>query len=653
MAQKIAETIEESMVPMPAPIPEGLVSPTPEALLIEGGVATGKTQALVDRAAALLAGGADPADVVVFCATPDAAARFRDRLGRRCPAAGGEIRVTTVREWCLDALGSEGVRSATGRGGRLLAPFEADMLMEDLKTCGVRPRRLKEMLRFFYKSLTELCDWNEDWLLTGEEETVYGMLRDCLAFTGGILEPELANTVARYLFAGGAGAASLVRPHVLVDDYQTLSRASQVLVNRLAGASIAVAANPALCVEVFDSYPYGNGVREFGEANPRAERTVLDASLACGAAARAVDGIAARAGLDGVPPVSSGRPGELEVLHAENPSLESRAVAETVLAALAGGAEPADVAVIAPNRVWSRAMAAAIEAAGVPVEEPLPPQAASGDPRELDRCSVSRMLTALNLVADPGDGVAWRCWCGFGDHFTCSSALRDVRNLAAGDQGGAAMGVAEALAAFASSPCADSESRAERGHVEKAREAALGLIGEASSKTGEDLLLFIARTVGGEGSEVPYLLRSLTAPLPDGRFEGDGAPAMAARARRRLNAPRLEPGNRVLVASLDDVTGLTPKTLVLCGFVNGFFPSRGVLDRSILVQEDADKQVAKDVRRLMNAVGKATESLTVTVFDEVELETAERTGMKIRRIQLHDGRRVALSQESEYLAFIR
>ena len=57
--------------------------------------------------------------------------------------------------------------------------------------------------------------------------------------------------------------------------------------NLLARDSIAVAADPAAVVEVFDSYPYGEGVGEFTQANADCERIVLTESHACGAAAHA------------------------------------------------------------------------------------------------------------------------------------------------------------------------------------------------------------------------------------------------------------------------------------------------------------------------------------------------------------------------------
>lgn len=643
MAIKPAEMLEETMVPKPCPIVEGLVPGTPEAFLAEGGVACGKTQALVERVVALVSGGVDPADILVFCATPDACAVFRRRMGAVC-AAASDVRVATPREWCLEALADKPGKAVGQKRVRLLAPFETDVLMEDLKTGGVRPKRLKEMLKFFYKSMTELCDWDEEWLLTGEEIMTYSLLRECLDFEGAVLEPELANACARWFHDDEGACSAHAVGHVLVDDYQMLSRASQVLANEIAHESIAIAANPVAVAEVFESYPYGPGVEEFLVANPTAQKVVLAASHACDQAVHAVGGIAADP-LVACEAVEGAREGACaQVLHAPDPAGEKDLVAKLVSRALVEGMRPADVVVAVPNGVWGRNVVATLELAGIPTTEIPNPKSVSGDLRDLDCCTAARVLTALYLLADPGDGVAWRSWCGFGNLFACGSAVKDIRAAAMSDK----IGAAEAFSTFESADMGD-VNRAEWESVRLAQAQADELLAEGRGKTGEELLAYVAEKVCGEGAEVPAAIRALVAPFEDGRLVGEDAAAMAARARSRIDAPRVERLEAVRVVLLADVTGTTPRALVMCGLVDGFFPWKGVVDPELLVQQDADKQKAKDLRLLMNAAGKPLDELWVTVFDEIPLEMAERMKMKIRRVQLHDGGRVALSQPSIYI----
>ena len=125
---------------------------TPTATLIEGGVGCGKTTALVARVAALLEDGAAPEDMLVLAATPDAARVLGARLTEAAGERGNAIEVTCAREVALGLLASEEGRAFSGRAGRLVTPLELGFIMEDMKTSGMKQRRLREMLKFFYRN---------------------------------------------------------------------------------------------------------------------------------------------------------------------------------------------------------------------------------------------------------------------------------------------------------------------------------------------------------------------------------------------------------------------------------------------------------------------------------------------------------------------
>ena len=171
---------------------------------------------------------------------------------------------------------------------------------------------------------------------------------------------------------------------------------------------------------------------------------------------------------------------------------------------------------------------------------------------------------------------------------------------------------------------------------------------------GAELLDALAHVLIGPDAHVPEIVESLTAPFDDGRFAGHDAHAMNARVRERLCAPEYFGQGDVTVATMElGITGETPDLVVLCGMVDGFFPSKGVLDRELMAQADADKQMAKDLHRLIGVVGKPQLSLVITGFTQVGLETAERTGLKIARVQLDEaGNRVALAKPSTYLGYM-
>ena len=176
------------------------LAPTPTAVLVEGGVGCGKTTALIARAATLLEDGAVPKDIMVLAATPDAARVLAARLTEAAGERGSAIEVTCAREVALGLLAREEGRAFSGRAGRLVTPVELGFIMEDMKTSGLKQRRLREMLKFFYRNWTELAGGADDddrWLIPGEEADTHALLKDILRFTGGILEPE-ASAMACY-----------------------------------------------------------------------------------------------------------------------------------------------------------------------------------------------------------------------------------------------------------------------------------------------------------------------------------------------------------------------------------------------------------------------------------------------------------------------
>ncbi len=630
------------------------LSPTPAALLIEGGAGCGKTERLVERVASLLEGGATPDDLLVLTATPDAARALAARLAARSVAAA-RVRVTTPRAVALELLGTEEGRAFSGRSGRLVTPVEMGFIMEDMKTCGLKNRRLKEMLKFFYRNWTELAegaDGQGDWLLPGEETQVHDLLKDILGFTGGILEPEVAAMAVRFLLASPEALTAAQRSCVLVDDYQMLSRASQHLANLLARDSVTVAADPAAVVQVFESYPYGEGVGEFTQANGACERIVLAESHRCAAATAAAMRLRTEIDEDAAPLACADEAPAADsftALETADPAAEIVAVADAVEAALAAGTDPASVYVLTFRPAWTRSVVRALGARGIQAAAPVEGHLYVGDYRDLDRCAPARLLTALALVADPSDALAWRCWCGFGDYLANSAAFADLRTGATAE----GKPLAALLDEVAAAAPAEGFPGTGIGRVLDAYRAGRSLIDTAAGLEGDTLVDALAAScdLAGEDSERAIgIVRALAAPSPDDTLAGDDAAALAQRARRRMNAPIFEcDKGSVLVGGPEHLAGLSPDVLVLAGFVNGFFPVRDYFDASAMPPDKQQLTRATDVRRLYATVGKAGRRLTASWFTSIDLVGAEQLKLEIGRVRLRRGERIATTSPSIYL----
>lgn len=627
---------------------------TPEAIRIVGGAGTGKTERLVGHVAALVADGAAPEDVLAFCASPHAARAFALRLRTKLGDVADRVRVTTPRAFALEVLACEDARTFTGREPRLLADFEEKFLLEDMKVSGVRPKRLREMIGFFFRSWADLADDDPGWLLPGEETEVHALLKANLAFTGAVAEPEAANLAVRYLREHEPARAAHAAAHVVADDWQCLSRASQRLAELAATASIAIAGDPAANAEAFDSHPYAAGLDEFAERHPQAELVELGACLRSRATAQAASRLLADPALAGTALASdsAAEEGALDVIAADDPPDEFTRVAALVVDELAAGTPAQAIAVAVPNGTWAKNVVAALDARGVAAEALAGVQPIRGDVRDAARCTAARVMTALDLVANPRDAVAWRCWCGYGDYLVNSAAFSNLRAYA----DGAGLGLVEALEHVADGADASGKGDAAdvvgAARVADAYQTGLALIERAQGLTGRELLDELARIVTGDSSAtVPAPLAALC--LGNGA-EGDNpdAATLARLARERLFFPTLHDERAVAVMPYDSMVGLAPEVLVVAGFVNGFIPCRDYFDGTVTPLDKQKRMHAADVRRIYALVGKAGRRLVLAHFASTDLESATVLKLKIDRIKLKDGIRTCTISPSDFLPTI-
>ena len=124
---------------------------------VEGAERSGKTQALVARCAHLIQNGEAPASILVAVTNAFAAQAFRKRLRRALPAnligAALSVRVCTALDAAVSVLDQPAAREATGRVPRILNSAEYNFFLEDLKTIGEHPRKLRSMLGFLDRKM--------------------------------------------------------------------------------------------------------------------------------------------------------------------------------------------------------------------------------------------------------------------------------------------------------------------------------------------------------------------------------------------------------------------------------------------------------------------------------------------------------------------
>lgn len=621
--------------------------------LVTGKVGCGKTQYLCNRVKQLHHNAANES-ILVLCATPQAAVRFSERLVQLGIEAADSIRVTTPRALALEILGAPESRALTGRDPRILLNYEENFLLEDMKTSGLRPKRLREMLKFFYRSWTELADDDPEWLLKGEETAIHDLLKANLAFTRSLLEPEVSNFAVHCLRELDDVRTTWSFDHVLVDDYELITRASQMMAGLVATQSLTVAGDVDSCVTAYESYPYAEGLNEFAATYPECAQVHLDICHACAASVQAAQNLlVADPSLSGqtITADPNAVAGEAVILAENTPQDEFDTLVTHVRTLIEGGTDTGTIAIAVPNHSWARNIAGALTKADIAAEILPDKQPIHGDIRENDKCIPARVMTALKLVADPTSAIAWRCWCGFGDYLVHSSSFTALRELAEARSLSLVETlqlVSEAFAAGTEKDLLGESVVGMKGTV-AAYQAGLELLDSLQGLSGRELLEAITVAIAGEdinaGKTIPGAVVALCQP--------DVAPtdacALVTRVEHNAFFPTLSQPDAVAIVPYHLVAGMTPSALIISGFVNGFIPVAAYFDGAEMALDKQLQEHTKDTRLVYQLVGKAAHQLVVSYFTASDLESASILKLKIERIRLRNGKSVCTLSPSIFL----
>lgn len=233
-------------------------------LLVTGPPGTGKTAILRERFVRLVEAGADPSRVALFALSRRAARETREALIRRLARSLAEVPVFTVHGFAFRVLGRRFRDLGYREPPQVLSAPEQYAVVREL-LAGERPADWPSFaglleVRGFAQQVADLVLRAQERLL-GPEELAEAAQRsgrpeyaEVAAFYGRYLDAQLAG--GRTDFAGLLfQAATLLRrdlseeeayPHVLVDDYQDVTHATEAILEALgrAAATVVVAADP-------------------------------------------------------------------------------------------------------------------------------------------------------------------------------------------------------------------------------------------------------------------------------------------------------------------------------------------------------------------------------------------------------------------------
>jgi DNA helicase-2/ATP-dependent DNA helicase PcrA len=603
---------------------DGLVGParriaelnhTPMRVL--AGPGTGKTFALMRRVARLLQDGATPNRMLVCTFTRTAARDLEGELARLGVEGVDEVRAGTLHAFCFGLLGRDEVLQATGRVPRPLLRFEERFLLEDLNGDGFggirdRDRRLQAFNAAWARLQSDTPGWPQDPVDRAFHQELVGWLR----FHQAMLIGELVPEALRYLRENPASPHRGVFEHVLVDEYQDLNRAEQVLLDLLAEAGhLIVIGDEDQSIYSF-KFAHPEGIATFDRSHPGTHDERLDECRRCPRLvvelANTLIGNNPGRAPRVLTPCPGNPDGEVLVLQWRSIEDEAQGVAEIIQRRIQDGdVEPGRVLVLAPRRQLGYAVRDALNALGVYAHSFFHEEALEGKPKQLDESGAQQAFTLLTLLANPDDRVALRCWCGFGSTSLRSGAWARLRQHCetSGDSPRAAL---ERLAS-------GDLTIPHTGPLVERFEELQRRLGELAPLRGQALVdaLFPA----GETWSDP--VRSLSA-----RMEGDdfNPPDLREHLRISITQPELPTDvDYVRVMSLHKSKGLTADLVAVVGCIDGLIPT--------LTGDTPAEQAAslEEQRRLFYvAITRTRRILILSSVTQLQRNLAYRMGAQVR-----------------------
>lgn len=385
------------------------------------GPGTGKTYALMRRVARLLRDGVPPERILVCTFTRTAAKDLQNELKKLDVVGAERVRAGTLHSLCFSLLSKEKALESTGRVPRPLMNFEERFLLEDIQGenfGGIREKRkrLKAFEAAWARLQTEEPGWPNDPVDRAFQEELLSWLRFHEAMLVGEVIPETLK------FLRNNPELRPIYQYVLVDEYQDLNKAEQVLIDLLSErGNLFVVGDEHQSIYSF-KYAHPEGIVQFHKNHPGTHHETLNVCRRCPKQvvymANALISNNSQHPRQ-LCPMDDAPEGEVYVVQWRDMESEAQGIAQFVKQRIAEGVLPGKVLILSPRRQFGYAVRDALHVVGVPVQSFFQEEVLEGDPKDLEKSKAQQAFTLLTLLANPNDRVALRCWCGFG-----SSSLR-------------------------------------------------------------------------------------------------------------------------------------------------------------------------------------------------------------------------------------
>lgn len=394
-------------------------------LRVVAGPGTGKSFALKRRVARLLENGTAPSRILAITFTRNAAADLLEDLCAIGVDGCDHIRVGTLHAFCYALLMKREVFEILGRVPRPILffnrsgvmQFEGAPLLADIlrATKYGNKRDATKEVRAFEAAWARLQNEDPGWALEPNDQAFHDDLIRWLTFHRAILIGELIPLALQYLRDNPACVERAAFDHILVDEFQDLNKAEQVLVDLLAeSCNQLVVGDPDQSIYSF-RYANPEGIAQFSDSHPGTHDETL---LECRRCPTGVVELAAHliranhpaGAVSRLNPFPGNPEGQVAIVQWPSLEIEAQGIAEFCQHLIASrGYAPRDILILCPRRLIGYGIRDALLGLDIPAHSFYYEEA-------LEPVEAQTSFALLCLLSDNTDRVALRYWLGLGSN---------------------------------------------------------------------------------------------------------------------------------------------------------------------------------------------------------------------------------------------
>lgn len=588
-------------------------------LRVVAGPGTGKTYAMQRRVARLLEEGTNPQRILVVTFTRNAAKNLKDDLREIGVPGVTEIWAGTLHSYCFRLLGQERAFHYLERKPRPIITFqdhgvlkfEAAPMLADLfrRHEFGNNQEMTRRIRAFEAAWARLQNQQPGWPLDPEDARFQDALVGWLKSHGAILIGELVPLALRFIQNNLDVIEQRAIQHIIVDEYQDLNKAEQVILDLLASTG-----NLAIVGDVDQSiysFRHANpeGIDEFPTSHPGTHDEPL---VECRRCPKRVVAIANNLIENNEPPGGEGQlvaregnpVGEVYFLTWETLEDEANGLAQYVDHLLQDmGYEPKDIVIMCPRRQLGYLIRDTLRAEAIPVHSYYYEESVK-DPE------AQRSFTLMNLFANRNDAVSLRFWLGIGSPTFNSGEYERLGEYCRDNGLGIITVLEQMLGGIVRIP--RTNSILERYRLLKEQFEILDSI------TLEEL-------VDNLLPETEEWSRAMRDMATNALEEIETPRQLVETIKNQITQPEMPiEGDFIRVMSLHKAKGLTSKIAIITGVVQGLIPTTD----SRHTEEEAELNIYEQRRLFYMAITRCREILVLSAVEHVPADYRHSLGVE-------------------------